>query len=390
MPGAGRLKDFSEANGLDLFGPGGERTFYPDGTLLINGWGGHREMPIAAAARRNDTAAIERARQRLQTLLEKYGRRVKMNGETCLFWEKPLAGSWRAEWGGPGVTTLHNSDAWYPARVLVELYRYDRERHEARPADLEAIDELFNWAKNGVWTRNEFADVPSSPFAIGGCLKAAFLLDYYFTFKNDPARKSNAELALHLADNVVWRYLPIWAMDSDRFDGGLDGSFLLEPNSGRDWAGLGCANEASWVVDSLTQVYVHTGDERMRYYLRGILQRWPQLYRPLYEDSLADYGNDALTEGLGLFDGSGPGRGQRYNYGFTVPLCMNEPVGDSKLRVVAGARAGVAFCKGSTDRDMADYKTDGDGACSSASSAPARSRLTSAFPIRTWTSRGCR
>ena len=138
----------------------------------------------------------------------------------------------------------------------------------------------------------------------------------------------------------------------------------MEPNSGRDWAGLACANEASWVIDSLTQVYVHTGDERMRYYLRGILQRWPQLYRPLYENALADYGGDALTEGLGLFDGSGPGRGGRYNYGFTAPLCMNEPVGRSKLRVVAGARACIAFCKGSTDKDAADYKTDGDGACS--------------------------
>jgi hypothetical protein len=364
MPGPGRLKDFAGAIGLDLFGPGGEHTFYPEGTVLPYGWGGHREMPIAIAARQNDTAAIERARARLQTLLEKYARRVKMNGDTCLFWEKPLEGAWRDNWGGPGATTLHNSDAWYPARVLVELYRYDRERGQARPADLEAIDQLFNWARHGVWTRNEFADVPSSPFAIGGCLKTAFLLDYYFTFKNDPARQSNAALALHLADNVVWRYLPIWAMDSDRFDGGTDGSFLLEPNSGRDWAGLACANEASWVIDALTQVYVHSGDERMRYYLRGILQRWPQLYRPIYEASLADCGNDALTEGLGIFDGSGPGRGQRYGYGFTVPLSFNEPIGNSKMRVVAGARACIAFDKGSRDKDVADYKTDGEGACS--------------------------
>jgi hypothetical protein len=364
MPGAGRLKDFAGAIGLELFGPGGEHTFYPDGTVLAYGWGGHREMPIAIAARRNDAAAIERAHARLQILLEKYARRVQMNGETCLFWEKPLAGSWRENWGGPGVTTLHNSDAWYPARVLVELYRYDRERHQERASDLAAIDQLFNWAKNGVWTRNEFADVPSSPFAIGGCLKTAFLLDYYFTFKNDPARRSSAELALHLAGNVVWRYLPIWAMDSDRFDDGTDGSFLFEPNSGRDWAGLACANEASWVIDALTQVYVHSGDERMRYYLRGILQRWPQLYRPLHEHSLADYGNEALTEGYGIFDGSGPGRGRRYNYGFVVPLSLNEPVGNSKMRVVAGARACIAFDKGSTDKDVADYKTDGEGACS--------------------------
>jgi hypothetical protein len=364
LPGAARLNDFLGPIGPAVWGPGGEPQFYAEGTLLSYGWAGHREMPIDTAARQNDTNAIAQARRSLETLLQKYGRRVKMNGEVCLFWEKPLAGAWRDRWGGPAVTTLHNSDGWYAARTLVELYRYDRARHEARPAYLEAIDQLFNWAGNCVWTRNEFADVPSSPFAIGGGLKAAFLLDYYFTFKNDPTRKARAEEALRLADNVLWRYLPIWAMDSDRFDGTVDGSFLLEPNSGRDWAGLGCANEASWVIDALTQVYVHTGDERMRYYLRGILQRWPQLYRPLREDSLADYGGSCLTEGLGIFDGSGPGRGQRYNYGFVVPLALNEPVGASKLRVVAGARACIAFCKGSTDQDVADYKTDGDGACS--------------------------
>jgi hypothetical protein len=364
LPGAGRLADFAGPIGLEFWGPGGEATFYPQETLMTYGWAGHREMPIDTAARQNDTNAIEGARRRLAVLLEKYGRHVKMNGEPCLFWEKPLEGSWRENWGGAGVTTLHNSDGWYPARALVELYRYDRARHQARAADLEAIDELFNWAKWGVWSRNEFPDVPSSPFAIGGSLKAAFLLDYYFSFKSDLARKGNAEMALRLADNVVWRYLPIWAMDSDRFDGGVDGSFLMEPNSGRDWAGLGCANETSWVIDSLTEVYVHTGDQRMRYYLRGILQRWPLLYRPFAEKSLADYGGDSLTEGYGVFDGSGPGRGQRYGYGFVAPLALEEPVGKSKLRVVAGARACIAFDKGSTDKDVIDYRTDGNGACS--------------------------
>ena len=43
---------------------------------------------------------------------------------------------------------------------------------------------------------------------------------------------------MRLADRILWRDLPIWAMDSDRFDSALDSSFLIEPNSGRDWAGL--------------------------------------------------------------------------------------------------------------------------------------------------------
>ena len=374
IPGAARLKDFLGPIGLDFFGPGGEHTFYPDGTLLTYGWAGHREMPIDTAASQNDTAGIERARASLETLLQKYARHFTVNGEPCLFWEKPLTQAWRDGWGGAGVTTLHHSDSWYPARGVVELYRYDLAHGHPYPEYLAAIDQLFNWAKNCVWTRNEFADVPSSPFAIGGSLKAAFLLDYYFTFKNDPARKANAELALHLADNVIWRYLAIWTMDSDRSDGTLDGSFLMEPNSGRDWAGLACANETGWLIDAMTQVYVHTGDDRMRYYLRGILQRWPALYRPLYENSMADYGGDSMTEGLGIFDGSGPGRGQRYSYGFVVPFAMEEPVGDSKMRVVAGARACIAFCKGSSDKNISHYETDGNGDCSfqivSSTSAP--------------------
>ena len=363
VPGRARLTDFAGPAGLELWGPGGETTFYPAGTVLVHGWTGHREMPIDTAVRRGDLGAVTNARVRLEALLTNHAKTITVGGDRCLFWNKPLQGSWQADWGGAGVTTLHNADGWYPARVLVELYRYDRSRGQVRSNYLEAIDGLFNWAKHFVWTRNEFADVPSSPFAIGGTLSAAFLLDYYFTFRLDALRQANAELALRLAGNVTWRYLAIWAMDSDRFDGALDSAFLLEPNSGRDWAGLACANEVAWNVDALTQVYVHTGDARMRYYLRGILQRWPALYRPAYEDSLADYGSDAVTEGLGLFDGSGPGRGQRYAYGFSESFPLNEPIGASSLRVVAGAKACISFEKNGTGTDVADYRTSGSGSC---------------------------
>ncbi len=365
IPGQARLSDFAGPPGVGLYGPGGETTFYPAGTVLLQGWGGHVEMPIDAAVRRGDLATLNYARGQLESLLTNYALSFTAGGEPCLYWQKPLSGSWLANWGGPAVTTLHNSEGWYPARVLVELYRYDRAHNQVKPAYLSAIDSLFNWAKHFVWTRNEFADVPSSPFAIGSTLCSAFLLDYYFTFRGDPQRQTNAVLALRLADNVTWRYLHPWAVDSDRFDGALDSAFLAEPNSGRDWAGLGCANEVNWNIDSLTQVYVHTGDPRMRYYLRGMLQRWPVLYQPNYEDSLAQYtSSEALTEGLGVFDGSGPGRGSRYPYGFSPSLPLNEPVGASTMRVIAGAQACIAFDKNGAGSDIADYRTGGDGTCS--------------------------
>ena len=41
---------------------------------------------------------------------------------------------------------------------------------------LPFIDGIFNWAKHFVWSRNEFADVPASPFAIGATLPAVRLV----------------------------------------------------------------------------------------------------------------------------------------------------------------------------------------------------------------------
>ena len=365
IPGGSRLSDFAGPIGLNLYGTGGETTFYPAGTVLLNGWGGHKEMPIETAVRQGNLSSINSARGQLETLLTNYAISLNVGGDACQFWQKPLSGGWLANWGGTNVNTIHESEGWYAARVLVELYRYDVAHNQVRPSYLPAIDNLFGWAKHFVWTRNEFADVPSSPFAIGGTLPPAFLLDYYFTFRNDAQRATNAALALHLANVVTWRYLHAWPMDSDHFDGALDGAFLAEPNSGRDWAGLACANEVNWNIDTMTQVYVHTGDARMRYYLRGMLQRWPALYQATWEDSIANYtSSEALTEGLGLFDGSGPGRGFRYGYGFSPSLPLNEPVGSSTLRVIAGAKACIAFDKNSTACDVAGYRTGGDGSCS--------------------------
>lgn len=364
IPGYAHLSDFPSAPGLTLYGSNASSVFRPPETVVPTGWKGHQEMPVDTAVNRGNTNAVRNARLQIESLLTNYAKVFTAGGETCLFWTKPLAGAWRTEWGGTNVTTLHESEGWFAGRVLVELYRYDVKHGTTNNTYLLAIDRLFNWAKHFVWSRNEFDDVPSSPFAIGSTLCSAFLLDYYFTFKDDAQRAARAALALKLAGNVTWRYLQVWAMDSDRDDGGVDGAFLAEPNSGRDWAALACANEVNWNIDGLTQVYVHTGDPRMRYYVRGMLQRWPALYRTIYESSIAQYGSDALTEGYGLFDGSGPGRGGRYDYGFTESLPFNEPIGSSTMRVIAGARACIAFDKSGTVKDVTDYRTDGNGSCS--------------------------
>ena len=364
IPGYAHLTDFPSAPSLDLYGSNDVVVFRPTDSVVLRGWTGHREMPVNTALNNGNSSASASARAQLDVLLTNYAKVFTAGGDTCLYWTKPLAGSWYTNWGGTNVTTLHNSEGWYAARVLVEFYRYDLKQGNSNTNYLQAIDRLFNWAKHFVWSRNEFDDVPSSPFAIGSTLCSAFLLDYYFTFKDDSQRATNATLALRLADNITWRYLQCWAMDSDRSDAAIDGAFLAEPNSGRDWAALACANEVNWNIDALTQVYVHTGDARLRYYLRGMLQRWPALYRPVYYASIAQYGSDALTEGYGLFDGAGPGRGGRYDYGFTEPLPLNEPIGSSQLAHRRRRPRLHCFRYRRTNRDVADYRTDGNGNCS--------------------------
>jgi len=50
--------------------------------------------------------------------------------------------------------------------------------------------------------------------------------------------------------------------------------------------------------------------------------------------------------------------------GFAPALPITGPVGNSTLRVVAGAQACIAFNQNGTSSDVTDYRTDGTGACS--------------------------
>jgi hypothetical protein len=384
IPGVARLMNFVGPVGTELYGNLDEPDYCETNAVGLAGFGGHREMPVDAWVLSG--TSLDGVRTQLAALLAtNYAQRFTMSNDACLCWTKPLAGAWLPGYGSTNAATLHNSEGWFAARVLVELYRYDLAHGTTDTNYLTNIDCLFNWARHFVWTRAEIDDVPSSPFAIGATLSTAFLLDYHFTFMTDPVRSNNAALALSLAQNLVWRCLSVWAIDSDNWDGALDSAFLAEPNSGRDWAGLGSANEVNWMLDILAQVYVHTGDERMRYYLRGMLQRWPSLYRCDYQPSLADFTNfnDGLTEGYGLVTGSGPGRGCRYDYGFTESLALIEPVSNSILRVVAGDAACIAFDKGVTTADVTNYRTGGNGACSFTivSSSPASFDLSFSYPF---------
>jgi len=350
LPGGTRLKQPARTprGGLVQHGMK-ESRFEEPGTVQIGGWTWHRESAVFAAYRRGDTQAIARLKDDIAYLLSK-AERPTIDGQQCLFWPKPLEGKWRDAWGGEPVKTLHNTNAWAAGLVLVDLYRHDHTQEY-----LPLIDGIYHWTKHFVWTRNEFADVPSSPFAIGGTLSAAFLLDYYFAFRDDPQRAEQAQQALQLARKVTYRYMPAWVCDNDR-DDNLDSAFLWEPNSGRDWAGAACANEVHWNLDTLTQVYVNCGDPILHYYLRGALERWHLLYKDQIYPALADYPHDALSEWLGLFDGTVAGRGGRASFGTGDILPMHYPLGDSLLRVTCGEKAAFACCKGGVHSRIEDYR----------------------------------
>lgn len=350
LPGHMRLSDFGGPASGSLIG-GVEGNFQVAGSKLIGGWGWHNEGPTAAAKRAGDAEALARLDEEARNLLA-YAKRFRVDGDECVYWEKPLTGQWTPEWGGPEATSLHNANGFAAGRLFLGLYR-DAGKTEYLPI----VDGVYNWAKHVAWTRNEFADVPSSPFAIGGTLSASFCLDYYMTFRNSPdeARRAEARKALDLARSFTYRYLVMWISDNNRFDN-LDSTFLWEPNSGRDWTGAACSNEVFWNLDTLAQTAVHTGDPILMWALQGSLSRWHLLYQDRYKESLADYGPSDMTEGYGLYKDNVYGVGKRAQYGFGTPLYMLEPVGGTQVRVLAGERAAMAFDKNGAHTRIKDYR----------------------------------
>ncbi|MFH1743751.1 MAG: hypothetical protein ABIH23_32505 [bacterium] len=351
MPGPTRLKSFTEPQPQRIIGPGGETRFYREGTVLIHGWKSHIGSWVDRVFDLGRSGQIATLREQAQELLRS-AKRFRVDGDRCVYWEKPIRGSWVPEFGGEAATTLHNSDGFAAARVLLNLWK-----HDEKPEYLEAAEGALNWARHIVWTRNEFADVPSAPFAIGGSLPIAFLLDYYHLFRDDIERTGSAHEALDLAVTFAYRYLPVWLYDNNR-DDTIDSTFLLEPNAGRDWTGAACANEVTWQIEAAAEVMLTTGDPALKKILQGILERWPLLYRDEYQASVADY-NSSFTECFGLYPGCAVGAGNRAGYGWAEPFHLLYPVGTTKARVLCGEGTCFVTNRGGRHTRVEDYRTNG-------------------------------
>ncbi len=329
---------------------GGIGHFGVPGTTLISGWDRQDEGAVAAPVAHKDTAALTALRMEAIKLAAA-AIHFKAGGLNCIYWRQPLTGKWVSAWGGAPVTTLHNSPGFTAARLLLDLAYYDNDRQY-----LPLVDGALNWAKQIVWTRDEFPDVPSSPFAIGGTTAVAFLLDYYQDYHNDPERRESALQALQLAHSFTYRYMVMWAGDSSRTDR-LDSAFLWEPNSGRDWTGAACSNEVIWDLDMVAETAVYTGDPILRWALTGTLSRWHRLYQNVYHPSIADYTTADFAEGYGLAPGNPYGYpGGRAAYGFGGTLQLLDPVGDSMARVIAGPKAALVFDRGSHSIVLSEYR----------------------------------
>ena len=333
--------------------------WWKPGAVVLGGviWDGD---PITYVYEKKQAGAIKKLQEDVDFVL-RYTRRMKIAGDDCCFWPKPLEGEGPDMFGPAGVPTIRNIQGWQFALTLLDICRNDPGERERL---LPYVDGALRFTRHILYTRNGYADVPCAQFCWGAGPVTSFCLRYHYTFRGDPTRGKLAQTALELAHTMLYRYLPIWASDSNPTDE-LDSAFMLEPNSGISWLGASCSNEVWVVPHAVAQVYVATGDPALGHYLRGMIERWHWMFRDEYYPKVAAY-DTAFTERLGLYDGSARAHGTRDTFGglhgFFERYCW--PLGSARARVLCGEKAAMAFNKGGRHTDVADYRYYGNGAFS--------------------------
>lgn len=322
-----------------------ESMFFEEGTVVP----GFPEIwPLDYYYWKHDQGQIADAKGQLQALLLRC-QQFPVVGEPCCYWPKPLAGKSKPALGD--VTTLRNVHGWAIAEALLCVYA-----HEKDASLLPAIDGALNWTKYNICTRNDISDVPEAMFTMGWP-GVDFCLRYYQTFRDDPARAVRAQQAYRLALSLAYRYTTLWLPDT-AVDDNVEGTFLVEPNSGQPWTGAACANECNMMINAFAKLYAATGDPIILAYLRGMLERWSLLYQAVDADDIWDY-SAPFAECLGIYDGCQVGgRNKRSTYGGQVePFDLVQPVGSAQVRVVAGEKGAAAFNKRGMHTDIADFRS---------------------------------
>lgn len=328
--------------------------FTVPGTVVPCGWNSPYLQPIDYLYVMNVRRKVEEIKKDLVYLLQK-AKKFKVGNDECIYWEKPIEGNWKPEFG-EGVTSLHNVNGWGIANVLLGIYK-----NEKLPEYLPYIEGVFNWTKHILFTRNGYSDVPEAMFTLGAN-GISFCLEYYWTFRNDPERKERAYKAIELARMLTYRYLVIFTSDNDKEDI-IESSFLIEPNSGTPWLGAACSNECSELLYAMTEVYVATGDPVLRHFINGMLERWHLLYRDINYPSIKKYPRASFAECYGLFEGVATEKGKRSLGGDINPVfaMLLFPVGQAKARVICGEKGAIAFNKEGIHTDISEYRYSGTG-----------------------------
>ncbi len=341
VPGAGLIYRVPEKDGW-------ESRFFEPGAVIPRaapGW----IVDAALHFRLEDRLA--RLRNDLEYLLPRTTW-TTVNGERCAYWAKPVEGKARESLGN-GVGTLRNIHGWGVADVLLAFYE-----HEPKREWLEIIDGALNWTRYNICTRNDISDVPEAMFTIGWP-GVRFCLRYWRVFRDAPdaARRRRAALALDMARSLAYRYTTLFLSDNAD-DDAIDGTWLIEPNSGRPWTGMPCSNECCAVPDGLLEVYIETADPILIGFIRGMTAQWHLLYQD--EDGPGNLTTDTpFTEAWGLFDDCAMGgRNVRAAYGGLGGFRLLKPVGAARARVVCGGRAAAVFCRNGIHTDIRDYRSD--------------------------------
>lgn len=363
----------------DWVQPGtGSANWWKPGSLVFSGVGWDRpEVDYVYAA--GDQASIEAIRDNVEFMAPRVTW-MTIDGERCCAWQQCLEGE-GADMFGDGVPSTHNAQNWQMALLFLDAYRNDPATYGKY---LDIIDGQLMWSKHFLYTRNDYADVPCAQFCWSAAPVTAYCLRYYYTFRNDPARREKAELAYRLARNAMYHFLPTWLSDNDEMDN-VDAFSFCEPNAGISWLGAACSNEVLCVTYAAIVTYLATGDPWLGHYIRGACERWHELFRDEWYPTVRQYG-DAFTEIYYLYPGRGP-VGGRVTFGglWGGVEWIAWPIGEATVRVTCGEKAALAWNRApgmppltiEADRvvrtgppdpnrvgshtDIADYRYYGDG-----------------------------
>lgn len=319
-----------------------EKQFFKPGTIQLHG----HEVSIGYqySFLVGDKVNQKLLKEQVEYLIPKAIKKV-YDGEECYVWEHPLEGSFSDAFRGEAATSTQNMFNWAIADGMLWLYKSEKDEKL-----LPYIDGMVRWSRHYLYDRAGMADLPQSVFSMGAENGGNFLLDYYYTFRDDPQRKELAQEAFRLARVIVYRNIYSYTDDPDETDW-LDPTFLFQAVNASYWLGMVTWGEMGRIPMMCTSLYVDTGDPIFKYIVRGSLERFPfgtcNAKGGFYEN-FDIFGMWHKGQGSG---GWGSANFRRYA----------EPIADSVMRVVVGSKACIAFDKGTYAVDAVDYRYEPEG-----------------------------